>query len=115
MNELPAHDIVINGYTKFIIITNPDVKSRMEFEVHEVLSWECDDDNTPSDTELYLSGVIKWDGDSELVFGGGTPGVKNGYINLGDKADWTAHITLMEELYEYAASTIENYDRYVAE
>ena len=53
------------GYINFlikIITKGEDLQYRMEFEVYEVNSWECDDSNTPAETELYLEGTIKWDG-----------------------------------------------------
>lgn len=114
MKKLPIYEVMIRNYPKFLIIANDDVEIRMQFEVHEVLSWECDKSNTPIDTELYLSGVIKWDGCSHLYFGNQESGMPDGYIHLCGEEEWIAHNIMMEELYQYAADTIERYDREVA-
>jgi len=68
-NKLPIHEVMVGDYPKFLIIANDDVEYRMEFEVHEVTSWECDDKHTPGNTELYVCGVIKGDGCSQAYFG----------------------------------------------
>ena len=31
-------------------------------EIEEITAWECDEANTPRDSELYLTFYMKWDG-----------------------------------------------------
>ena len=100
-----------DGYTYFLIKIKGDTEYRMEFEVYEVTSWECDGKNTPSDTELYMTGTIKWDGCSHVWFGEKGEGDRqDGYLHLCGKTYWKRHADLMGALYSLAEKTIERYD-----
>jgi len=103
-----------DGYTNFlikIITTGNDLQYRMEFEVYEVCSWECDETNTVSETELYLTGTIKWDGCSHVWFGEKDKnGNTDGYLHLCGKTYWQRHSDLMMKIYELAEKTITGYD-----
>ena len=103
-----------DGYTNFLIkilTSGDDLQYRMEFEIYEVCSWECDDDNTPAETELYLEGTIKWDGCSHVWFGEKDENDnRDGYLHLCGKTYWKRHAELMLKVYELAERTITGYD-----
>lgn len=102
------------GYINFlikIITKGEDLQYRMEFEVYEVNSWECDDSNTPAETELYLEGTIKWDGCSHVWFGEKDENDdRDGYLHLCGKTCWQLHADVMMKIYELAENTILGYD-----
>ena len=102
------------GYTNFLIKvlnSGDDLKYRMEFEVYEVSGWECDEEHTPAETELYLEGSIKWDGCSHVWFGEKDEnGKQEGYLHLCGKTYWARHAELMVKIYELAEKTITGYD-----
>lgn len=97
------------GNISFLIKIEENVDYGMFFQVEEVQSWGA---NGPLDCELYLSGLIKWDGCSHLHFGGseGETG-KNipGYLHLCGKFHFEKHCLMMKALYELAEKTIVHY------
>lgn len=106
--------LTTDGYINFLIKIDDDTDYRMDFEVFEVVSWECDDANTPSDTELYMTGVIKWDGCSHVYFGEkDETGNQDGYLHLCGKSYWDGHVKLMQAVYALAEKTIKKYDKEV--
>ena len=100
-----------NGYTTFLINIEPDIEYSMTFEVFEVAGWECDEQHTPIDLELYMTGFIKWDGCSHVWFGEKEEDQKqDGYLHLCGKAQWDKHCKMMMAVYDLAERTITKYD-----
>ena len=106
-----------DGYIQFVIV-NPSITEHecsWSFEVYEVNSWECDEDNTPSDTELYLTGFIKWDGCSHINFGELEDGKPDGYIHLCGGIHWRRHAEVMLKLWSMAPGKIKKFDAQCAD
>lgn len=103
--------LLADDYVYFQIKIGGDLEYWMDFEVYEVTSWECDDNHTPCDVQLYITGTIRYDGFSYLWFGEkGEDDKHDGYLNLYGKGAWKLHCDLMEAVYELAEKTIEKYD-----
>lgn len=101
------------GYVRFLIRHKIDTEYSLDFEVYEVLSWHMD--NVPYEKELYVSGVIKWDGCSHVFFGvKNDNGSAGGYIHLCAKDCWLYHVKAMMALYELAEGKISRFNREVA-
>lgn len=96
------------GYPEFIISIFGDCEYTMDFEVHQVMLWEADENKTPSEKELYLSGFIKFDGCAHLTFGeaGGS-----GYIHMCGERGFKHHCQVMSAVYMLAESTIKNFNK----
>lgn len=116
MNEVKSDEsglsalLSADGYTNFIIKVGNDVEYSMDFEVFEVTGWECDEANTPCDTELYMTGTIKWDGCSHVWFGEKDENERqHGYLHLCGKGCWERHAELMRAVYALAEKTITKY------
>ncbi|MCP4475424.1 MAG: hypothetical protein GY821_12830 [Gammaproteobacteria bacterium] len=103
-----------DGYVSFLIkltTKETDEPWRMDFELYEVVSWKCDDKKTPSETELYLEGVIKRDGCSHIWFGAkDVNDQRSGYLHLCGKTYWRRHADVMLKIFELAEKTISEYD-----
>lgn len=99
-----------DGYINFLIKIDSDTEHKMDFKVYEVNSWACDDEHTPIDPDLYLTGVIKWDGCSHVWFGEEEDGKQDGYLHLCGKTCWKRHCEVMMAIYELAEKTIKKYD-----
>ncbi|MEE9337254.1 MAG: hypothetical protein V3U87_04175, partial [Methylococcaceae bacterium] len=66
---------------------------------------------TPCDTELYITGMIKWDGCSHLWFGERVEKDRqSGYLHLCGKSYIQKHADMMLALYALAEKTIKRYD-----
>lgn len=83
----------------------------LKFQIYKILSWEPRGNNSPIESELYLSGSIKWDGCADICFGD----EENGYIHLCGKRDLIVHNKVMVKLYEYAEKNIIKYDELLAD
>ena len=102
------------GYILFQIEVAENVAHSMEFKVYEVMGWACDGENSPCGTELYVHGLIKWDGCSHVYFGECEGGFPNGYLHLCGKDYWEKHNKMMTALWDLASVTIEGWDAGVA-
>lgn len=102
-----------DGLILFFIEVSGDTEYKMQFKVYEVGGWLSDGENTPIDLELYVHGVVKWDGCSHIYFGDdfGNP---DGYLHLYGKSCYERHVSVMLELYNFASKTIEKFDKSVA-
>lgn len=89
----------------------------ISFKVHEVTGWDMG--SVPTDTNLYLTGTIIWDGSSHMWFGeeeGEEEGEKqDGYLHLCGKFYWDLHAQVMTNVYEYAERNISAYDKEAAQ
>ena len=112
-NKMKQENLLsVDGYVNFIIeVTKPDVSHIMSFKVYEVISWECDEEKTPYDKELYVHGDIKWEGCSHIWFGEDD---SEGYLHLCGRSVWERHCGVMSEVFEYASRTITNWDSSVS-
>lgn len=97
-----------HGYVIFIVSIDSDREYSMDFQVYEVVGW--DEQKTPCDKNLYMSGCIKWDGCSHVWFGEKEQGKQDGYLHLCGKNYWQHHANMMMALYEMAERTIVKYD-----
>lgn len=87
--------------------------SFIEFRVYEICSWSMGGD--PIDSELYLTGSIKWDGCSHIWFGEeDCKGNQDGYLHLCGELFWDRHCKLMKKLYIYAKENIKGYNPSIA-
>lgn len=116
MNKLVMKPLLKDSedYIQFFIEMEKDVAYSMNFKVYEVGGWMCDEDNTPTDLELYVHGTIKWDGCSHVYFGGDFDN-PNGYLHLCGKDYWEKHNKVMTEIFKVGSETIEHYNKDVAE
>ena len=119
MKYHPVHLVVENGYTHFLLyITDPNVEFQLQFEVWQVNSWDSETKEPLSDPaigfmdELYMTGVIKWDGCSHVYFGEREEGKQrqDAYLHLCGTPCWERHQKLMAEVYAHAAKTITRSD-----
>lgn len=106
--------VIADKSPRFLLnITNPDTTVAMSFEVYEIVGWDYINEDVADDVELYLSGMIKWDGCSHLMFGKKDEnGKTNGYLHLCGKEFFNHHIQLMKELFEYASKVIVKFDNF---
>lgn len=93
-------------YVDFLIEFEEDTESSANFKVYEVITW-TGDTVEPSETELYLKGLIKWDGCSHIWFGGED---KDGYIHICGKSRWDLHNQVMSAIWDRCRSLIKNFD-----
>ncbi len=104
-----------DGLINFLMkVVDKDTEYRLNFEVYEVGAWVENETtgayDVPCDLELYLSGVIKWDGCSRIYFGEQDEKENpSGYLHLCGKIYWQKHCQVMSEIYEYAEKTIKKY------
>lgn len=61
----------------YLIKCEDDKETRLEFEVYQVNSWEMDDSPIKTNMDLFVKGVIKWDGCSDIYFGD-----EDGYLHF---------------------------------
>lgn len=96
-------------FADFLIEIGPaTTDSFIEFKVFEVISWEHQTNN-PLETQIYISGTIKWDGCSHIVFGD-----KDGYLHLCGKHCWEKHKEVMDAIWAYCTSRIKDFNEEVA-
>ncbi len=95
-------------YVEFLIEFEGDTEYSANFKVYEVISWTADDIE-PSETELYLKGLIKWDGCSHIWFGD-----SDGYIHLCGKSMWDKHVRVMNAIWELCRTRITSFDENVS-
>lgn len=104
-------NLVEEGYILFIIKIVEINAIHMKFEVYEVDTWECDDNHTPAESELYVEGTINSGGCSHIWFGDkDESGEQNGYLHLCGKIYWERHCELMFYISEIA-ETFFNKDK----
>jgi hypothetical protein len=96
------------GFPEFIISIFGDCEDAMSFEVHKVMSWEADESKTPCRKELYLSGVVKFDGCAHLTFG---EAGRSWNMHLYGKDGFNKHCQVITTVYELAESTIKNFNK----
>ena len=95
------------GLTLFLIdFTNDDFYSRAEFKVFKVTGWGVDDEII--EKELYLEGFIKWDGCSDIWFGG------NSAIHFCGEHHFQLHKQVLDALWLVCSKKIINWDNDVA-
>ena len=96
------------GFPLFIIgFPNKDFETRCDFMVHKVES--SSEDNEPIETEPYIKGFIKWDGDAQIQFGD-----TDGEIFFGGKYWFDIHKKLMTALWNACTKKIIHFDKYIA-
>lgn len=95
-----------NGYVNFLIEYEKITDFSITFNVHQVVSWETNDNNTVSETEHYLKGDIRWDGCSHFNFGN-----ERGYMHLCGKGDYNNMTKVLEALWKEASVRIESWDK----
>ncbi|MHA1840449.1 MAG: hypothetical protein ACTSYW_00595 [Candidatus Heimdallarchaeota archaeon] len=111
MNENLPVLLSEDGFAQFLIDITEETEYNIDFKVFEVNSWEMDKKHTPRDTELYVSGTIKWDGCSHLWFGEEKEdGTHDGYLHLCGKFYIQKHINMMTALYTLASEKIKKFD-----
>lgn len=115
------HKLLINkhGCAEFLLkITELNTEYSICFDVYEVSSWTKDPETrqftVPADVELYLTGMIKWDGCSHFWFGEKEGDKQDGYIHLCGKYCFDKHTKLMQALFEFGRQHIKHFDIEVA-
>ncbi len=88
-----------------------DFEVSMKFKVYEVNGWGMDNKPEEEDTELYLSGYMKWDGCNHFTFG---EEGSDGYMHLCGESEIDKLIDVMTKLKELARTKIKNFDKEVA-
>lgn len=95
--------ITKNGYVSFILDITKLEEHYINFSIYEVCSWSSPKE--PFEIELYIKGVIKWDGCSHIYFGRiGDDGNSDSYLHLCGKDDWKKHCDIMKWIYRTITS-----------
>jgi hypothetical protein len=81
---------------------------RVEFNIHEVVSWG--ENYEVLETEKYLYATMKWDGCHHFWFG-----ESEGYLHLCGKTYIERHIKVMQTCLKYAEDNIEKFDKELAQ
>ena len=100
--------IEIDGLVYFQIKTKKDKQTRLEFEVYK--SSGFDGEGNPYGVALYLKGVIKWDGCSDLNFGDA-----EGDIHSCGKRMYDQMKDVLDAVWLKASKEIIDYDKSEAE
>ncbi len=98
------------GFACFLIDIKNDTDLQMDFVVHEVTTWAGDEHHTPEDTEVYLTGTVKWDGCSHVWFGEEIEGKRDGYLHLCGTTFWDRHCDVMHAVYAMAERVIKDFE-----
>ena len=102
--------VIDKKYINFLLEITMKQDHMMAFDGYEVIAW--DENNNPVEMELYISGTIKWDGCSHVLFGEhDEDGNQNGYLHLCGAHEWRKHIKIMTEVYKFASENITNFDK----
>lgn len=98
--------LTIGDYPYFLIeFEDNGFTHSCTFKVYEVSSWNMED-NTPSETELYLKGYVKFDGCSHIWFGGED---RDGYLHLCGKFYWDNHKKVMDAIWQKCSERIDGF------
>lgn len=102
-------ELIKNGDTVEYLIDfeSQDFDTDARFKVYEVCSWTIE--GAYLDTELYLSGVIKWDGCSHIWYGDG-----DGYLHLCGKKYFDDHNKVMDAIWDVCSKRIKRWNNDVA-
>lgn len=92
--------LVKSGESPLFLIefTEDDFEYSAVFNVYIVNSWI---DDEPEETELYLKGIVKYDGCSHFWFG-----EQEGYLHLCGKFYYEAHKKLMDAIWNICSKKI---------
>lgn len=97
--------LIENGLPMFKIEVTEKDRASVSFRVYEISCWDMQ--NKPIESEIYLTGYIKWDGCSHIWFGDeDNEGRQNGYVHLCGLPFWERHSKMMTNLYDYAKKNI---------
>lgn len=78
-----------------------------DFIVHEVTAWHID--YSIADTEPYLLGMAKWDGNLHLYFTD-----NDGYVPIFGKEALDNHTLMLKAIWEHCSMKIEKWDNDLA-
>lgn len=80
------------------------------FQIFEIQGETCDDKGDDVfEVDLYLEGMIKWDGCSHFYFG-----KEEGYIHLCGKSHFEKHKKILDTIWDMCSKRIKNFDNEVA-
>lgn len=99
-----------DGYTYFSAEIIKKEDHYVDFNVYQINSWELDEELTEYESELYLTGSIKWDGCSHIDFK-----TNETMKHLCGKQSFILHCEMMISLYEKITALIPDYNKEVAE
>jgi hypothetical protein len=93
-------DFMFEDFGFVINFTNIE-EHYVSFEVEEVVAYELGDKQN-YESQLYLTGTIKWDSCSHFWFGERENGEQDGYLHICGVKSFEKHIKLLEFLYKKA-------------
>ena len=94
-------------YAHFRLTVTDRTDCTISGNIEDIISWECDDENTPLGSEHYMSFHMKWVGCCHVWFGSKLEdGRHDGYLHLCGAESWVNHIALMRWLYKWAETAI---------
>ena len=87
-----------------------DLMLSASFSVYKVNEWDSTGEPALSNTALYVSGLVKWDGCAHFWFG-----QDDGYLHFCGKSDIELHERIMSLIWHYCRENINGFDESVAE
>jgi hypothetical protein len=93
----------------YLIETSDDKSTSLNFKVYEVNSWDENNNHHTDDLEVFLRGVIKWDGCSHIYFGD-----HSGYMHLCGNASFQDIKKVLDTVWLKAEREILNFDKDIA-
>lgn len=96
-------------YIKYLIITEPDKYSSLEFTVWQVNSWNEENKPCMEDNEIFIRGSIKWDGCSNINFGDA-----DGYLHLCGNKYFKDMKNVLDAVWKKAEQEIETFNKEIA-
>ena len=98
-----------DDYINYFIETEPDKEVSLNFKVWQVNSWSMDNKPCKDDLEIFVRGIIKWDGCSHIYFGD-----EDGYLYLCGRKYFDDMKKVLDAVWEKAEKEVAGFDKDVA-
>lgn len=98
-----------DDYIEYYIETEPNKEFNLDFKVWQVNSWTMENEPCMDDLEMFIKGIIKWDGCSHIYFGD-----EDGYLHLCGNKYFEDVKKVLDAVWRKAENEITRFSKDVA-